>query len=99
MGKIYTVPEIKSTLYPLFKSYDIQKAVLFGSYVKGTAGTDSDIDLLVDSGLKGLRFVGFLDEVHSALDKDVDLFDVTHIVPGSVIDREIANSGVKIYEK
>ena len=75
------------------------KAVLFGSYSKGTAVPNSDVDLLVDSGLRGLRFVGLLGDVQEAVGKDVDLFDVTHIVPGSVIDREIQSTGVVLYEK
>lgn len=79
--------------------YGIQKAVLFGSYGKGTATEKSDIDLLVDSGLRGLRFVGLLDDVQRAVGKDVDLFDVTHIQSGSLIDREIQATGVTVYEK
>ena len=59
----------------------------------------SDIDLLVDSGLKGLRFIGLLEEVQSVLDKEVDLFDVSHIEPGSLIDDEIRATGVTVYEK
>jgi len=33
------------------------------------------------------------------LGKDVDLFDVTHIQSGSLIDREIQATGVTVYEK
>jgi predicted nucleotidyltransferase len=74
--------------------------VLFGSYGKGTATTRSDVDLLVDSGLKGLRFVGLLDAVKAALgDIEVDLFDTSHIEKNSMIDMEISKTGVKIYEK
>ena len=31
--------------------------------------------------------------------KDVDLFDVSHIEPDSLIDREIQATGVMVYEK
>ena len=73
--------------------------MLFGSYGKGTATEKSDVDLLVDSGLKGLRFVGFLDDVQRAIDKEVDLFDIAHIQAGSSIDREIRETGVTVYEQ
>ena len=99
MSGIYTLPQLTSVLTPLFSKYDIRKAVLFGSYGKGNATEKSDIDLLVDSGLRGLRFIGFLDEVQKAVGKDVDLFDVTHIQAGSEIDREIKQTGVVVYEK
>lgn len=99
MDQIYSLPQLTDTLFPLFRDYGIRKAVLFGSYGKGTATEKSDVDLLVDSSLRGLRFVGFLDDVQRALGKDVDLFDVSHIQPDSLIDREIRQTGVTIYEK
>ena len=99
MDKVYSLPQLKDALFPLFLDYDIRKAVLFGSYGKGTATGKSDVDLLVDSSLRGLRSIGFLDEVQRALGKDVDLFDVSPIQPGSPIDQEIRRTGVTIYEK
>ena len=99
MSRISSLPQLQTALFPLFRNYDIRKAVLFGSYGKGTATEKSDVDLLVDSNLHGLRFVGFLNDVQTALGKDVDLFDVSHIQPGSRIDREIQETGVTIYEK
>ncbi len=99
MRGVYTLPQLKNTLTPVFDAYGIRRAVLFGSYGKGTATEKSDVDLLVDSGLRGLRFVGFLDDVQKAVGKEVDLFDVTHIESGSLIDREIKRTGVTVYEK
>ena len=99
MSVVYTLPQLRAVLAPVFMRYGIQKAVLFGSYGKGTATEKSDIDLLVDSGLRGLRFVGLLDDVQRAVGKDVDLFDVTHSQSGSRIDRELQATGVTVYEK
>ena len=99
MPNTYTIPQLTDVLTPLFSKYGIRKAVLFGSYGKGSATENSDIDLLVDSGLHGLHFVAFLDEVQKAVGKNVDLFDVTHIQAGSKIDREIQQTGLVIYEK
>lgn len=58
---------------------------LFGSYEKGSAGARNDVDILVDSGLRGLRFFGLLESVNSALKIPVDLIDVTQIEPDSEI--------------
>ncbi|MDE7044496.1 MAG: nucleotidyltransferase domain-containing protein [Acetatifactor sp.] len=96
-SKIYTQEQIKEILYPVFKQYGVHKAFLFGSYVKGAAKADSDVDIVVDSGLRGLSFYGLLEEVVISLDKKVDLLDVTQIVPESEIDREIKKTGVLIY--
>lgn len=95
----YTIDDIKEALYPIFVKHSVKKAVLFGSYVKGLANGNSDVDLLLDSGLRGLKFVGLMEDVRSALDKDVDVFDTAHIVPNSRISSEISKDGVVIYEE
>ena len=97
---VYTVDELKTMLLPVFEGYNIRRAVLFGSYSKGQATAKSDVDILVDSGLRGLRFVGFMDDVKRRLNgKEVDLFDVSHVNHGSMVEKEIRNTGVEIYAK
>ena len=97
---IFTIEEIKNYLEPVFEGKNIKSAVLFGSYGKGTATSVSDIDILVDSGLKGLEFVGLIEEIKRTLHgKDVDIIDVSHVDRGSLVDKEIKNTGVKIYAK
>lgn len=95
----YTVDQIIATLTPVFRRNNIKKATLFGSYSKGTATSQSDIDLLVDSGLQGMRFFGLLEDVCSSLDCQVDLIDTEDVVPDSKIDHEIRQTGVVIYEQ
>lgn len=99
MDKVYTIPELKTILSPVFAEHGVKRAVLFGSYAKGSATPRSDVDLVVDSGLRGLAFFGLLESVATALDTPVDLIDVSQIERGSRIDREVAQSGVKIFEQ
>lgn len=94
---IYSIATIQSLLKPVFDSYHIKKAILFGSYAKGQAHQNSDVDILVDSGLKGLAFFGLLEDVVTALDKNVDMLDVSQVARNSMVDKEIAKSGVLIY--
>lgn len=94
---VYSVSKIESLLKPVFDAYHIKKAVLFGSYAKGSAAKNSDIDILVDSGLKGLAFFGLLEDVVTTLDKNVDMIDTSQVLPDSLVDREIAKNGVVIY--
>lgn len=93
------VSELQAVLTPVFHRYGISRAVLFGSLAKGTATEKSDLDLLVDSNLRGLKFVGFMDAVRQAVGMPVDILDVSHIEKDSRIDREIASTGVTIYEE
>lgn len=96
---VYTVPQLQQLLSPVLAENGVKKAVLFGSYGKGAATEKSDVDLLVDSDLRGLRFVGLIEQVQQVLGKKVDLFDVRHIETGSLIQREIQATGVTVYEK
>ena len=95
--QIYTIADIKDRLLPVFSKYKIKKAVLFGSYAKGIAKDNSDIDIMVDSNLRGLAFYGLLEDVVSAVGKSVDLLDKSQIINASKIQREIEATGVVIY--
>ena len=90
---------VSGLLIPVFQRYGVNRAVLFGSVAKGTNGKNSDLDILVDSGLRGLRFIGLLEDVREAVKMDVDLLDVSHIEKGSPVEEEIQKTGVVIYEK
>ncbi len=51
----YTIKEIQNKTAPIAESYGIKKMSLFGSYARGEATDDSDIDLFIDKGhLKSL---------------------------------------------
>ena len=100
MGKKFDKAKIAEKLVPVFRIYNVRTAVLFGSYAKGEANEYSDVDIYVDSGLKGMRFVGLVESIREALGgKDVDVLDVTHVKNGSKVDEEIGKTGVTIYER
>lgn len=99
MTQPYTVSQIEERLTPVFARNNVRRAVLFGSYGKGVATPESDVDILVDSGLPGLSFFGLLEDVCQSLDCPVDLIDTRDVIPGSVIEREIRQTGRVIYEQ
>lgn len=45
-----TIETIKNAVAKVGKKYGIKNAYLFGSYAKGTATEDSDVDLIIDRG-------------------------------------------------
>ena len=94
-----SVNELQSELRPVFMSFGVKKAVLFGSVSKGTNTENSDIDIMVDSNLKGLKFLGFLESIKQIVGADVDLIDVSHIEKDSAVEKEIIRTGKVIYEK
>ncbi len=59
-----------------FNTQPVLKAYLFGSYVRGQADSESDIDILVDldySQRIGLRFVQMKIDLEDILNSKVDL--------------------------
>ena len=94
-----SIESIRESLIPVFGRYNVRKAILFGSYAKGTANDQSDIDIYVDSGLKGLKFFGLLEDVSCALDRRVDLIDSSQVESESRVLSEINSTGVVIYGK
>jgi len=96
--EIYSIEEIKKRLGPVFRARHVKKAILFGSYAQNRADGKSDVDILVDSGLRGLRFFGLVADVQSALEKGVDVIDIYYLKKDSHADEEIARTGVTIYE-
>lgn len=99
MQKVYSIHELENILHPVFAGFGVRRAVLFGSYAKGQATPRSDVDILVDSGLRGLAFFGLLEGVASSLSVPVDLIDISQIEKGSPIEMEIQQTGVPIYER
>ena len=100
MRSIYHVNEIREKLRPVFSAAPVYRAILFGSYAKGIATENSDIDIVIDSRgeLRGLRFYGVLDGMVEALDKPVDLIDINEVRPDAPIMDDISQ-GVLLYER
>ena len=97
---IYNSQTISERLRPVFCAYNIRRATLFGSYAKNTATEKSDIDIYVDSGLRGMKFVGFMEKIRERLDgKEVDVLDKAHIEESSRVLSEINRDGILIYAR
>lgn len=101
LTKIYTVDEISQILSPIFERSGIIKAVLFGSYAKGDADINSDIDIIVEveDWVDDLDFCGISVDASDSLGKEVDFLDWSELVPNSASEKEIRNAGRVIYEK
>lgn len=71
---VYNINEIKRILIPIAKKYGIASISLFGSYAKGKATPDSDIDFIMDKGdLVGIKYFSLLEELENAFNCKIDL--------------------------
>ncbi|MCL2156062.1 MAG: nucleotidyltransferase domain-containing protein [Leptospirales bacterium] len=101
MERVYTTDEIKEKLLPIFNIIPVEKAILFGSYAKGNPTQLSDVDILIDSKgkIRGIDFFGVLEDITETLGVPVDLIEASQIIDGGRAQREIAETGVVIYER
>jgi predicted nucleotidyltransferase len=73
---ILTQENIKKTVQDYFKDKPVNKVYLFGSYARGDANEDSDVDLLVELDYSkhiGFSFYGWKDELKNHLNKKVEV--------------------------
>lgn len=71
---IYTINEIADKVLPIAEAYDIDRIYLFGSYARGEATEESDIDLYVEfSKPLGLRYCSFVSDIEERLGKCIDI--------------------------
>lgn len=78
---VFTLKDIASLIKPIVKKYRIKEVYLFGSYARGEADEDSDLDLLVFGGedFKLTLIFAFAEELREILKKDVDVFEINEI--------------------
>ena len=78
---VFTIENIISLVKPLAEKYQVQQIYLFGSYARGEANTDSDLDFLVYGGenFKLTRIFSLAEELREVLNKKVDVFEIHEI--------------------
>lgn len=95
----YTIEEIKDRANPVAKAYGIRRMGLFGSYARGEAVDDSDVDLYIEKGrLKSLiQYFLFVHELEQTLQRHVDV--VTTEIEDKRFLSEIMKEGIILYEE
>ena len=97
---LLSVEKIKGILTALFENEykgQIEFCYLFGSYAKGYAKEDSDVDLCVSTKLTGLRFAGLSESIRQVLHKKIDLIRFSNLENNIDLISEIMKDGIKIY--
>lgn len=92
------IEDIKNIVAPLGEKYGAEKIFLFGSYAKGCADENSDVDLRIDCGnVRGLKMGFLLVDIEDALGKKVDLLS-TKCLQSDFLS-SIKNEEVLLYER
>jgi predicted nucleotidyltransferase len=91
------IEEIKEKILPILRKYQVSRAGVFGSVVRGEETEDSDVDILVEierDDISLLDFVGIEFELSEALGRKVDLIEYSAIHP--LLKRQILKEELKL---
>ena len=89
---------IKKKSGEVFSKYKEVKCVyLYGSYSRGEATLESDVDFLVVCDVMGMEYYGMANELMNTLGKKVDLHTHRQIGDDEFFFKQILMDGIKIY--
>ena len=91
---VYSIEQIQKLITPIAKKYGLKSVFLFGSYARGTATENSDIDLIIDtSGTEIKSLLGLAAvycELEEALKKSIDLLTLSSLEQRSQMPSELS---------
>ena len=90
---IYTLVRIKDIVSPIANKYNVQSIYLFGSYARGEANENSDLDFLVFGGenFKATNIFALAEDLRIAFQRQVDVFEISEINTDSDFYSNIMN--------
>lgn len=98
-NKVYTLDEIRSIAAPIAEDYGVDALYLFGSYARGDATPESDMDFRIDKGsvCSVFKLGGLYTEMEHSFDKKMDIM-TTQMLSDDFL-RSIRGEEVLIYER
>ena len=80
-NNVFTLTDIANLIKPIVRKYGVKEIYLFGSYARGDADEDSDLDFLVFGGenFKLTMIFALPEELRETLKKNVDVFEINEI--------------------
>lgn len=98
MQKLLRIEDIQQTVAAFAAQYGAERVYLFGSYARGDADENSDIDLRIDKGkIRGLTMGALLVDIEENLGKKVDLIS-TKCLRDDFLN-EIRDEEILLYEQ
>ncbi len=82
---IFTIEDIIRLVKPVSEKYHVKEIYLFGSYARGEADADSDLDFLVYGGdsFRLTMIFALAEELREILNKNVDMYEIHELNTGS----------------
>ena len=83
-AQVYTLNQLRDMVNPLVERYGMRGASVFGSYARGEANAESDIDVLLDGGdsFRRINVFAVAEDLHEASGKRVDVYELSELDEG-----------------
>ena len=98
--QVYSRDEIMALSRPVFSRYKVKQAAIFGSYTRGVASPNSDVDFVVEFiDTPSIFILGQLkDDLEAALEKECDIITLSSLKnDDSELARRIEGSLINVY--
>ena len=98
---MYSITDIREAVIPVAIAYGLKRVYLFGSYAKGTATDDSDVDLLIEKGkkLSLIGISGIMQAVSETLKIPVDIITTVSLEQDEDMKKSVSGTEVLLYEE
>lgn len=97
MGTL-ALDEIKIIVKELLERYHAEYALLFGSYARGEATPESDIDIIVVGGENFVprNIFALAEDLREMTGRDADVFEMREVNTGTPFYESVMKEGIRI---
>lgn len=98
MTDVLPIESVKAEVGRISRRYNADSAFLFGSYARGEAAPQSDIDVLIEGGpnFRPSDVFSIAEELFRSLGKNVDVYEMGEINPGTHFYDEVMRDRVAV---
>ena len=95
---VLSLDEITDIVRLLLQKYSAEYALLFGSYARGEATPESDIDIIIVGGEKFIprNIFALAEELRELSGRDADVFEIHEINCGAPLYESVMREGIRI---
>ena len=93
-----SLSEVKAVVKELLKRYHAEYALLFGSYARGDATPDSDIDIIIVGGTDFVprNIFALAEDLREMTGRNADVFEMREVNTGTPFYESVMKEGIRI---
>ena len=95
---VLSMDEIADIVRALLEKYSAEYALLFGSYARGEATPESDIDIMIVGGEKFIprNIFALAEDLREISGRNADVFEIREVNSGTPLYETVMKEGIRI---